>query len=167
AKVDVAAHVPDQAQTERHPVRVTQLGQLAADPRQHLQGSGRPHLELELDGNEQLLLVEVSVRQHHAHLWIEEQGDRVGEVELAGQTDGPHDPGGFGDEEQEQRRVKRQMEIAEEEPVHEIEADVVVDLGATVRGAGQAKTKAGTRLPAHRPGVQEADLNGVRNRIKQ
>src|SRR3954471_19075980 len=75
AEIDVAADVADQAETERNLVRVTQVGQLAADTGQHLQGSGGPHLELELDGNEELLLVAVSVRQHHAHLWIEEQGD--------------------------------------------------------------------------------------------
>src|SRR4051812_36564527 len=97
AEIEVAAHVADKTETERNLVRVTELGQLAADTRQHLQGSGRPHLELELEGNEQLLLVEVSVRQHHAHLWIEVERDRVREVELAGQTDGPHHRGGLRD----------------------------------------------------------------------
>src|SRR5205085_1028841 len=94
AEIDVAAHVADQAETERNLVRVTQVGQLAADTRQHLQRSGGPDLELELEGNEQLILVGVTMRQDHAHLRIEVERHHVGEVELAGQTDGPHDRGG-------------------------------------------------------------------------
>ena len=80
---------PDQTQTQRDLVGVTQRGQLAADTRQHLHGKRRRRLELELEGNEQLLLVDVPVRQHHAHLGIEEERDHVAEVELSGQPDGP------------------------------------------------------------------------------
>jgi hypothetical protein len=49
------------------------------------QGDRRRRLELQLHGNEQLLLVGIPVRTHHAHLWIERerQRRRRGEVVLA------------------------------------------------------------------------------------
>ena len=47
AEIDVAAHVPDQTETQRDLVRVTQLGQLASDTRQHLQRNRRRRLKLD------------------------------------------------------------------------------------------------------------------------
>ena len=144
---------------------VTERREPPGDPGQELQGDGGRRLELQLERDEELIFVLVAVGQHDADLGIEEQRDHVAEVELPRQTDGPHDAGRIRDGHQKQRRMQGQVEVPVDKPVHEVEADVVIDVRATVVLTGQAQARARERLPAHGERVQEADLDGVRERI--